>query len=76
MSAIARGVKVGVVAATLSLFAPLVFVAILARRAGWRRAVATVGAVRGRVSDELDHWRYEYTLHELWTGEMKRTSRR
>ena len=73
---VAREVKVGVGAALLSLFAPLIFVAVLARRAGWRRAVVLYGTWRGRASAELDHWRYEYTLYEFLTGEMKRESRR
>lgn len=73
---VGREVKVGVGAAALSLFAPLIFVAVLARRAGWRRAVAVYGTWRRRASTELDHWRFEYTLHEFLTGEMKRDARR
>jgi len=76
MSAIARSIRVGMVAAALSLFSPLVFVMVLARRAGWRRASALAARWGGRVSGELDHWRYEYSLHEFWSGEMKRSPRR
>jgi len=76
MSAIVRSIRVGVVGAALSLFAPLVFVLILVRRAGWRRASALAVRWGGRISGELDRWRYDYSLHELWSGEMKRTPRR
>ncbi len=76
MSAVARNMRVGMIAATLSLFAPLVFVMILARRAGWRRLRPLAARWGRRISGELDHWRYEYSLHEFWSGEMKRTGRR
>lgn len=76
MSVVVRSVRVGMVGALLSVLAPLVFAMVLLRRAGWRRARALAAHWHGRVSGELDHWRYEYTLKEFLTGEIKRAARR
>lgn len=72
MLSITKTTRVGVLAAMLSVLAPLAFASVLARRALWRRGAKLARVCKEVTSSEMDRWRHEYSLWEFWTGEVKK----
>ena len=73
MTSIQKGTRVAMLSAVLSLLAPVVVLGILLRRRAWRQWTARFGRVAAAALGEVENWRYDYTMHEFLTGEVKRS---
>jgi len=75
VKSIKRYVQLVVVCATVALTAPFLLMGIFSQRTFRAKMAKIYGDVGPKVQRSMDNWRYDLTVSEFMSGQVKRTKR-